>query len=204
MKTCCRPHQHFPHTEAQRKNDVCVNRARYTNFAWSISCFWYQIDVLLHWKCLLFGSLKYCLLCACKHFDVSVNDLQHDEQCTPPRRTPFVVNYAIYQLMNWWMWSLCPWYICFTDNTSQSTQMFEETCHEGVHTYDVQLDPRTALLAKNCEAINIFVNDQCGRDTIEVLAKQGVKIITLRCATGGVTCILGRDCWGKLLRDAKP
>jgi len=60
--------------------------------------------------------------------------------------------------------------------------MFEETCHEGVHTYDVQLDPRTALLAKNCEAINIFVNDQCGRDTIEVLAKQGVKIITLRCA----------------------
>jgi len=65
------------------------------------------------------------------------------------------------------------------DNVSR---MFQEQCGKGVHMCDLKLDDRTALIAKDCEAINIFVNDECGRDTIEVLADCGVKLITLRCA----------------------
>lgn len=53
---------------------------------------------------------------------------------------------------------------------------------------DLKLDDRTALIAKDCEAINIFVNDECGRDTIEVLADCGVKLITLRCVGELLVC----------------
>ena len=40
----------------------------------------------------------------------------------------------------------------------------------------------TARLARGCEAINIFVNDDASAPVIEVLAEEGVKLITLRCA----------------------
>ncbi|MFM7291688.1 MAG: 2-hydroxyacid dehydrogenase [Planctomycetia bacterium] len=45
-----------------------------------------------------------------------------------------------------------------------------------------RLDRHTARLAEGARAINCFVNDQLDAATLELLAAQGVKLITLRCA----------------------
>ncbi|TKI08079.1 2-hydroxyacid dehydrogenase [Martelella alba] len=48
--------------------------------------------------------------------------------------------------------------------------------------YDFQLSPRTAKTAEGCDAVCIFVNDDGGRDVLEILAGLGVKTVALRCA----------------------
>lgn len=45
-----------------------------------------------------------------------------------------------------------------------------------------RLAPETASAAINADAICIFVNDQCSAATVEMLSKQGVRLILLRCA----------------------
>lgn len=59
--------------------------------------------------------------------------------------------------------------------------MLEESCGEA-HFYDVALNPRTALMASGCEAVNVFVNDDCSAETLHVLKDLGVQMVTLRCA----------------------
>jgi D-lactate dehydrogenase len=48
--------------------------------------------------------------------------------------------------------------------------------------FEPRLDRHTARLAEGAVAINCFVNDQLDATTLELLAAQGVKLITLRCA----------------------
>jgi D-lactate dehydrogenase len=57
----------------------------------------------------------------------------------------------------------------------------EEACGEA-HFYELGLDPRTALMASGCEAVNVFVNDDCGAETLNVLKDVGVQMVTLRWA----------------------
>jgi hypothetical protein len=38
--------------------------------------------------------------------------------------------------------------------------LFNEEFEGRTHVYDVGLNARTALMAKDCEAVNIFVNDE--------------------------------------------
>ena len=44
------------------------------------------------------------------------------------------------------------------------------------------LDSQTVTLAKDFEAVCVFVNDRLDRDVIEALSEQGIKLIALRCA----------------------
>ncbi len=47
---------------------------------------------------------------------------------------------------------------------------------------EVKLNEDTAVLAKNYNAVCIFVNDDAGKETIQVLKEIGVQTILLRCA----------------------
>src|SRR5690349_11145386 len=46
---------------------------------------------------------------------------------------------------------------------------------------DFRLTPQTAPLANGCKAVCVFVNDQVDRRCLGVLARQGVKLVALRC-----------------------
>lgn len=48
--------------------------------------------------------------------------------------------------------------------------------------YDTKLSLDTVDLAKGCDAICVFVNDDVGREIIDKLYELGVKLIALRCA----------------------
>jgi len=48
--------------------------------------------------------------------------------------------------------------------------------------FESRLDRHTARLAAGFVAVNCFVNDQLDADTLDILAAQGVKLVTLRCA----------------------
>ncbi len=52
--------------------------------------------------------------------------------------------------------------------------------HELVY-FEAKLEPHTAALASGCQAICVFVNDDVGAATLEVLAAQGVRYVVLRC-----------------------
>ncbi len=47
---------------------------------------------------------------------------------------------------------------------------------------EYRLSPETAALAAGSEAVCIFVNDDAGAETIDALARAGVKLIALRCS----------------------
>ena len=53
--------------------------------------------------------------------------------------------------------------------------------HEIIY-FEAQLNAQTVSLAKGCEAICAFVNDQLNAIVIGALAQNGIKIIALRCA----------------------
>lgn len=53
--------------------------------------------------------------------------------------------------------------------------------HEFSH-FEVRLDEGSAVLARENEAVCAFVNDHLGRGVLEVLAREGVKLIALRSA----------------------
>ena len=48
--------------------------------------------------------------------------------------------------------------------------------------FEERLRPETALLARGCEVVCAFVNDHLDRDTLEILQKQSVGLIAMRCA----------------------
>ncbi len=56
-----------------------------------------------------------------------------------------------------------------------------QTHHELVF-FDARLEPQTASLAAGFPAVCVFVNDDLGTETLEILAAQGTKLIALRCA----------------------
>jgi D-lactate dehydrogenase len=49
------------------------------------------------------------------------------------------------------------------------------------HFLEFRLTQDTASAAKNARAVCVFVNDQLSRPSLEVLAKQGVELVALRC-----------------------
>lgn len=50
------------------------------------------------------------------------------------------------------------------------------------HFYDFLLNEKTAKMAKGCEMVCAFVNDDLSRPVLEQLAYRGIKMIALRCA----------------------
>ncbi len=47
---------------------------------------------------------------------------------------------------------------------------------------DHELEPRTATLAEGYDAVCAFVNADVGSETLEIFAKEGVKVVLMRCA----------------------
>ena len=62
----------------------------------------------------------------------------------------------------------------FTDNNAAYN-------HE-LNFLEVPFNSHTAPLAKGHEAVCIFVNDQANGEVLQELARQGVKLVALRCA----------------------
>ena len=52
--------------------------------------------------------------------------------------------------------------------------------HELVY-FESRLEPKTASLGTGFEAVCVFVNDDLETETLEILAKDGIKLIALRC-----------------------
>ena len=48
--------------------------------------------------------------------------------------------------------------------------------------FESKLNPDTAHMAKNYDAVCAFVNDDVGKDTIKELCDTNVKIVAMRCA----------------------
>lgn len=48
--------------------------------------------------------------------------------------------------------------------------------------HEFRLEPKTAFAAAGAQAVCVFVNDDVHRETLSILASQGVKLIALRCA----------------------
>lgn len=74
--------------------------------------------------------------------------------------------------------------IFFSSKTydKQFFQLLNETHQHKLLFLDVPLHPATAPLARNVEAVCIFVNDKADKQVIQILAAAGVKLIALRCA----------------------
>lgn len=76
--------------------------------------------------------------------------------------------------------------ILFYDTKAYDKASFEQ---ERKRYPDVEIEylktdlaPRTAPLAKGCDAVCAFVNSDVGKETVEVLSRMGVKLILMRCA----------------------
>lgn len=54
--------------------------------------------------------------------------------------------------------------------------------HHELVFFEARLEPKTASLAAEFPAVCVFVNDDLGAETLEILAAQGTKLIALRCA----------------------
>ena len=48
--------------------------------------------------------------------------------------------------------------------------------------FEVSLNQQTASLTAGFDAVCVFVNDKIDKDTIEIITKNGIKVIALRCA----------------------
>src|SRR4029079_5178893 len=48
--------------------------------------------------------------------------------------------------------------------------------------FDSRLGPDTTALAQGCDAVCVFVNDCVNAEVIDTLARQGIRLIALRCA----------------------
>jgi len=58
----------------------------------------------------------------------------------------------------------------------------EGTFNTDIRYFNSRLTIETANLAKGYDAVCIFVNDECGKDVVEVLHECGIRLILLRCA----------------------
>lgn len=75
--------------------------------------------------------------------------------------------------------------VAFFSTQSYDRHYFDEVNQQYVYTLvylDAALTPETAVLAKGCDAVCIFVNDQADLETLNALAELGIQNIVLRCA----------------------
>lgn len=61
---------------------------------------------------------------------------------------------------------------------------------------EAKLGPETAQLARGCDVVCAFVNDDLGKDTLRLLEAEGVQLIAMRCA--GYNNVDIRAAYGKL------
>ena len=61
-------------------------------------------------------------------------------------------------------------------------EKYENTHHYSVTYFETALNSHTAGLTVGFDVVCVFVNDSVGKDTIEQLSKNGIKLIALRCA----------------------
>ncbi len=78
-------------------------------------------------------------------------------------------------------------HVAFFDTKPYDREFFNETNQQGkfqfsLDFYETRLTPRSARIAEGSEAVCAFVHDDLGRETIQTLAKMGVKLIAMRCA----------------------
>src|SRR5829696_1778784 len=70
-------------------------------------------------------------------------------------------------------------------STHRFEREFLEDSNAGKHNLnyvDIQLNVNTAYLAKEAEAVSIFVNDDASAEVLEILKQAGVKFLVLRSA----------------------
>ena len=75
--------------------------------------------------------------------------------------------------------------IAFYDTKPYDRIWFEPGAKQldfSIKFHEVKLNEDTAVLAKDCDAVCIFVNDVANKNTIEKLCQLGVRAILLRCA----------------------
>ena len=74
--------------------------------------------------------------------------------------------------------------VAFFDARSYDIDSFDRANHDrfALQYISASLDRATAVAAKGCKAVCIFVNDTCDAAVVETLAAQGVELVALRCA----------------------
>lgn len=75
--------------------------------------------------------------------------------------------------------------IAFYSSQAYDIKFFDEankSYEYEIKYFDCHLNPKTTGLAKNCDVVCAFVNDNLGRETLMELNKLGIKLIALRCA----------------------
>lgn len=75
--------------------------------------------------------------------------------------------------------------IAFYDTKTYDREAFEKTALNDKFRFkyfDFKLNEDTAIMAKDCDGVIVFVNDIINSKVIDILVKNGCKIIALRCA----------------------
>lgn len=73
--------------------------------------------------------------------------------------------------------------IAFYDAKPYDKESFDRVSSDYEFEYiDTKLSYHTAALAKGCDAVCAFVNDDIDKRTIDILYENGIKIIAMRCA----------------------
>ena len=75
--------------------------------------------------------------------------------------------------------------IAFYDTRSYDRDAFTRANRDFLYNidfFDFRLSEKTALTAKDYDAVCVFVNDKLDKETIDILHKEGIKLIILRCA----------------------
>lgn len=87
--------------------------------------------------------------------------------------------------------------LAFFDAKSYDRESFDKVNKSYEIVYiESKLTPSTAILAKGCDAVCAFVNDDVGRQVIETLCTLGIKVIAMRCA--GYSNVDFREAYGKI------
>ena len=89
--------------------------------------------------------------------------------------------------------------IAFFDAKSYDRPAFEKYAAQNdvkIKFYDTKLTEDTVDLAKGCEAVCVFVNDNVNKNIVDSLYELGVKVIALRCA--GYNNVDLKACFGKI------
>jgi D-lactate dehydrogenase len=75
--------------------------------------------------------------------------------------------------------------IAMFNTKTYDKEFFDKSIAKTNHTIqylEVSLNPTTAALTQGFDAVCVFVNDYLQEETLELIAKQGIRLILLRCA----------------------
>ena len=75
--------------------------------------------------------------------------------------------------------------LAFFDTKPYDREVFEPALQDaGIETvfYDTRICEDDCILAKGCDAVCVFVNDDVCKNVIDTLSEYGIKVIALRCA----------------------